>query len=406
MKGCGVMAKRANGEGSWGKRVVKGNEYVVLTKSYAGKRKAFYGKTKAEVNKKVKGFELTNKIDFAKETQKMSYYNYCNNWLFNWRKKNLKEKTIDYYEMLLNNFLKNTRLGNMQIKAINSLDKAGVTRLFIEHLHSYKKNVSKSTLDGLYTLLHQICKFGVNNDDFNFDYMLNVEKITEDEVEVKKIVKKSLEFEQISLLYNEMQRKNTREFRINGSEGSYVYGICAYALLFSCFTGMRWGEVSCLKWSDVDLDNASIIVNKQFVVVKDRDNNEYITKETSVKSKDSNRIIPLCDQALEILDMVQARFEKTGSNLIFTTTGNPLSNKNANVTLDRMCRRAGLPHITSHELRHSFASVLLNEDEQNLYTVSKLLGHSSSEVTWKRYIHIFEKNKANTVSVFNKLNNK
>jgi len=69
-----------------------------------------------------------------------------------------------------------------------------------------------------------------------------------------------------------------------------------------------------------------------------------------------------------------------------------------------MCRRAGLPHVTSHELRHSFASVLVNEDEQNLYTVSKLLGHSSSDVTWKRYIHVFEKNKANTVNIFNNLN--
>lgn len=407
MKGCGVMAKRSNGEGSWGKRVVKGNEYIVLTKTYAGKRKAFYGKTKAEVNKKVKEFELTNKIDMTKETQKMSYYNYCNNWLFNWRKKNLKEKTVDYYDTLLNNFLKDSTLGNMQTKALNNLDKASATRIFSDHIYSYKDRASKSTLDGLYTLLHQICKYGVNNDDFNYDFMTNVEKISEDTVKVKKIEKKALEFEQVMKLYEEMQRKNTHEFRINGAVGTYVYGVCAYALMFSCFTGMRWGEVSCLRWNDVDIDNACVVVSKQFVVVKDRDNNDgYITKETSVKSKDSNRTIPLCDQALEILEMVQERFQKTDTNLIFTSTGNPLSNKNANTTLDRMCQRAGLPHITSHELRHSFASVLLNEDEQNLYTVSKMLGHSSSEVTWKRYIHIFEKNKANTVNVFNKLNKK
>lgn len=400
------MAKRMNGEGSWGKKVIKGNEYVVLTKTYSGKRKAFYGKTKSEVNKKVKEFELTNKVDCSKLTQKMSYYIYCSNWLFNWRKKTIKEKTVDYYETLLNNFLKDTPLGNMQVKTLNSLDKAGATRLFSQHIYSYKNKASKSTLDGVYTLLHQICKYGLNNDDFNFDFMVNVDKITEEMVEVKRVQKRALEFDQITKLFEEMKRKNTTEFRINGAVGSYVYGVCAYALMFSCFTGLRWGEVSCLKWSDVDIENALVVVNKQFIVVKDRNTNKYITKESSVKSKDSNRIIPLCDQALEILDMTKDRFELNENNLIFSTTGSPLSNKNANTTLDRMCRRAGLPHITSHELRHSFASVLLNEDEQNLYTVSKLLGHSSSEVTWKRYIHIFEKNKANTVSVFNKLNNK
>ena len=395
------MGRRMNGEGSWGKKTINGTEYVVLTKSYNGKRKSFYGKTKSEANKKMKEYELKNKIIPERSTQKMSYYSYCSNWLFNWRKKNLKEKTIDYYESLLENFLKDTKLGNMQIKAINTMDKASVTRLFTEHIHGY--DAAKSTLDGLYSMLHQVCKYGYANDDFSYDLMINVEKVREETVVTKKVEKKALEYEQVAILFNEMKRKNTPEFRINGAVGTYVYGICAYALLFSCFTGLRWGEVSCLRWKDIDYDNASIVVNKQFIVVKDRKNGGYVTKETTVKSKDSNRIIPLCDQALEILDMTKERFGSGDDKLIFSNTKNPLSNKNANATLDRMCKRAGLPHITSHELRHSFASVLLNEDEQNLYTVSKLLGHSSSDVTWKRYIHIFEKNKANTVNVFSKL---
>lgn len=399
------MGRRMNGEGSWGTKTINGIEYVVLTKSYSGKRKAFYGKTKSEANKKMKAYELKNKIMPEQDVQKMSYYTYCSNWLFNWRKKNLKEKTIDYYESLLENLLKDTKLGNTQIKALKSMDKSSVTRLFTDHIYGYTSSKSKSTLDGLHSMLHQICKYGYANDDFSYDLMMNVEKVQEETVVKKKIEKKALEYEQIATLFEEMKRKNTAEFRINGAVGTYVYGVCAYALLFSCFTGLRWGEVSCLRWEDIDYDNASIVVNKQFIVVKDRDNKGYKTKESTPKSKDSNRIIPLCDQALEILDMTKERFGYSDDKLVFSNTKNPLNNKNANTTLARMCKRAGLPHITSHELRHSFASVLLNEDEQNLYTVSKLLGHSSADVTWKRYIHIFEKSKANTINVFSKLGN-
>ena len=71
-----------------------------------------------------------------------------------------------------------------------------------------------------------------------------------------------------------------------------------------------------------------------------------------------------------------------------------------------MCKAAKIPEVTPHELRHSFASILLNEDEDNLYTVSALLGHSSPDVTYKAYIDIFEKNKMDTIKIFDKINNK
>lgn len=81
------MGRRMNGEGSWGKKVVNGIDYTVLTKSYNGKRKSFYGKTKTEVNKKMKEYELKNKLIPEQDNQKMDFYNYSYNWLFNWRKR-------------------------------------------------------------------------------------------------------------------------------------------------------------------------------------------------------------------------------------------------------------------------------------------------------------------------------
>ena len=71
-----------------------------------------------------------------------------------------------------------------------------------------------------------------------------------------------------------------------------------------------------------------------------------------------------------------------------------------------MCVAAKVPIVSPHELRHTFASILLNEDVQNLYTVSELLGHSSPDITYRKYIDIFEKNKMDTIKLFDSINKK
>lgn len=404
------MARRANGEGSWGKKTINGVNYITFKKTYAGKRKEFYGKTKSEINKKVAEYENKNQLTSETEIQKMTWQHYCHEWLYTWRKQNIKQKTFDYYDMIINNYINDTKLGNMQIKFLNNGTKQTTSNIFETHINVYKDTLSKSTIDGIYTVFNQVCKFAFKKGDINFNWMENIDKLSSTEVSKKKKEKISLTFNEIMQLYDEMQRKNTSEFRINGKQGTYVYGVCAYALLFVAFTGCRWGEVSCIKWSDVDLENKILKIDKQFVLVKNRSNNtdkenNFVLKEDTPKSKDSIRLIPLCEQAIEILMMVEERFNKKHkpNDIVFTNKGTPLQQRNANRTLKSMCIRQGLPEITPHELRHSFASVLLNQDKQNLYTVSSLLGHSSTDVTYKTYIHIFEEEKAKTINIFDKL---
>jgi len=174
---------------------------------------------------------------------------------------------------------------------------------------------------------------------------------------------------------------------------------------------LRWGEVSRLEWQDIHQDGEVwyFKVDKQYITIKNRDENsseKYITISDKPKSEKSERYIPLCDEAKEILRLVAERFPQhhKDDHLIFSTTNNPYSSSTANRLLKAMCIRAKIPVVTPHALRHSFASILLNEDGKNLYAVSDLLGHSSSDVTYKRYIDIFEKNKINTINIFKNLN--
>jgi integrase len=399
--------KRAYGEGSWGTKLINGKTYYRFSKIYDGKRKEFYGETKKEVQQKVDQYEKIGK-KIVIDRQKYTFYHYCYEWLHTWRKQNIAEKTKQYYEMIIENYIKDTNLGNMQLKFLNSnID--NTIDVIENHLSSYTERLSKSTIDGIYTVINQVCKYAYKKSDISENWMSKIEKITDTKKKKKKI--ETFDYEQIMKLWQEAERKNTDAFKINGCVGSDVYGINAYALLFIAFTGLRWGELSALLWKKVDYKAKILTVDEQYIL-KDMGKNVspryvfYLQKKLKWKKEDDYRLIPLCEQAIEILNIVKEKFHNNKADsdkLIFSKSGTPLREDNANRTLKSMCLRQGLPVTTPHALRHSFASILLNQDAQNLYTVSSLLGHSSADFTYKTYIDIFEKEKAKTIDVFSNL---
>ena len=243
---------------------------------------------------------------------------------------------------MLNNFLKDTKLGQLTIKQLNSLSQKECRILFKNHIYSYLDK-AKSTLDGLHTLLSQICKYGILYQDFAYNYMQGVDKVGEKDVETKKKEIIALDYSEVMKLWDEMLRKNEEGNVVNGKVGTYVYGIGAYALLFCCFTGLRWGEVTALRWEDIQEQNGKFYfrVDKQFITIKDRDNtsdNNYKTVISDPKSEKSNRYIPLSSKTLELIELVKERFPKCcePDHLIFSTTNNPYSASTANRLLKAM----------------------------------------------------------------------
>ena len=111
-------------------------------------------------------------------------------------------------------------------------------------------------------------------------------------------------------------------------------------------TGLRRGELLGLKWPDVDFHQGTITVRRQI----SRINGQVV--EAPLKTKNAYRVIPLGEQALAVL---QSQQEKTHSEYVFPSpNGGPISPDSVRNMLRRVLKRAGLPYVRFHDLRHPY----------------------------------------------------
>ena len=145
-------------------------------------------------------------------------------------------------------------------------------------------------------------------------------------------------------------------------------------------TGLRRGELLGLKWEDLDLAQGTLRVQRQVA----RINGEVV--EAPLKTKNSYRTISLGADAVGILK--EQRKKCGGSEYVFPSpTGGPISPDSVLQMLHRVLKRAGLPKVRFHDLRHTFATVAL-QNGVDIKTVSGMLGHYSAGFTLDTYAHV------------------
>jgi integrase len=161
-----------------------------------------------------------------------------------------------------------------------------------------------------------------------------------------------------------------------------------YALAVT--TGMRLGELCGLRWRSVDLDRRALIVERSLTV-----HGQGATL-TEPKSSASRRRVSLPMIAVDALrrhrEAVQTRTTSPDpefQDLVFTRAhGRPLDPRSLTTKgFGALLRRAGLPHIRFHDLRHTAAPLLLGEGESPK-VVSSMLSHASIGITLDLYSHV------------------
>lgn len=140
-------------------------------------------------------------------------------------------------------------------------------------------------------------------------------------------------------------------------------------------TGMRKGEILNLEWSQVDLSGKRIRVEK--------------TKSGRTRFVDVNSVLA------KELAVLKKKTENSGHVFVNSGTGRPFVD--VKKAFRGACRRAGIPDLRFHDLRHTFATRLV-ERGVDLITVKEILGHSTVRIT-ERYTHSNQERKKKAVEV-------
>jgi integrase len=159
--------------------------------------------------------------------------------------------------------------------------------------------------------------------------------------------------------------------------------------------GYRQGEALGLQWADVDLERGTLTVKQAL----QRVNGKLLLVPTKADKVHTINLPSVTISALHAhrsrqhQEQLAAASQWREAGFVFTTQiGTPLDARGVIRAFDQILKRAALPKIRFHDLRHSAATLLLAQGVSARY-VSELLAHSSVSFTMQTYAHVLDQTK-------------
>ena len=356
-----MVNKRGQNEGSIYKRE-NGSWRAQI--SLHGKRLSYTGKTKRECLDWIRKTKSQIDLGLTFNSSQLTLKKYMNDWLVN-IEASIRPNTFKQYQHLTHKrilpFLGRYKLINLRPDIIqnryNQMIEEGYGLRTIQITHSV-----------LHRALVQAVKLGL------------IFRNPDDATSPPKPQKAEMQF---------YDKEQVQQFLIHTKLSKDRY-YPLYHLAIS--TGMRQGELLALKWSDLDMDQRTLKVQRQFTRAK---NGGF--ELTQPKTQAGRRTIALGFNTLEMLkehqrDQFQVKLDVGDKwkdlDFIFTTKlGTPFDKYSLLKSFKKASREAGLPVIRFHDLRHTAATLQLNNGVP-VILVSNRLGHSKPSVTLDVYGHL------------------
>ncbi|MDD3852758.1 MAG: site-specific integrase, partial [Syntrophomonadaceae bacterium] len=200
----------------------------------------------------------------------------------------------------------------------------------------------------------------------------------------------------IQPLYTEQAREFLQAIKDNSLYPLYLMDIS---------TGLRRGELLGLKWQDINFTDKTATIKRSLIQVGGK-----VVLQESVKTKKSKRIVSLTDDVMAELKRLKARQAQdklrigqayqNNSYVFCWEDGRPLRPDYVYHHFVDLLEELKLPKSRFHDLRHSFATIML-EQGVDLETVSTMLGHNSLAITADIYTHVRQEIQA---AAANKIN--
>ena len=363
-----MAKKRANGEGSirkrkdgrWEGRYTAGHDPETGKAIY----KNVLGRSQAEVKEKLKqAIEETQALDVTK-AGKYTVGEWMEVWFQDYAKIKVRPSSHQTYQGYIQNHIR-PNIGDIPLEKLTSLDlqkfyKKLLTTGRVDRVEAkgQPKGLSAKTVRNIHQILSSALKLAQEQ---RLILTNPAEGCALPRVEHQEM--KTLTTVQLASFF--------REARESGVFELYYLELA---------TGLRRGELLGLKWEDIDLERGDLRVRRQV----SRINGEVV--EAPLKTKNAYRILPLAEDTVGVLK--EQRKKVGNSPWVFPSpNGGPISPDSVLHMLHRVLKRAGLPKVRFHDLRHTFATLVL-QNGVDVKTVSGMLGHFSAGFTLDTYAHI------------------
>lgn len=356
----GKAKKRGDGEGTIFHR--SDGRWVGAVSLGPGRRKKqFYGKTRREVQEKVKQALRELEQGIAIDQPEPTLEAFMRSWLE--RKRDIRVSTRVKYDQLMRVHIL-PALGQFTLK---KLTPRVIQNFLYEKLEDGLATKSVSMLHGL---LHLVLEEALNLD--------LVSRNVCDRVKAPKIVsRKSVALNQEQLLR-----------LLQAAEGERLEKF----VMLLIATGMRRGELLALKWDEIDFDNRVLRVRRTLDYVY---GHGYVENDPKTEKGLREILLPvfIVEMLLNHYEDQRQMKEKYGTRwndmgYVFTGLyGGRLNPRYILKMYARLLEKAGLPHIRIHDLRHSYSTLMAAMKVQGK-VVQEILGHSDYRLTMNVYTHV------------------
>lgn len=363
-----MAKKRANGEGNIRKRKDGRWEgrYTAGHNSKTGKRiiKNVLGKTQSEVKQKLSAaMEACREVDIVRSDD-YTLAEWLRTWYALYAKPNIRPTTARSYQSSIELHIV-PRIGSIKLNKLTGRDIQKLYKDLMENgrlrkaQKSKQPGLSSTTVRGLHMMLHNALDRAVKE-------RLILRNPTEDCI-IPKVQK-----QEMKILHPEDMKAYL--------EAAEKRGVLPMFYL-ELVSGIRKGELVALRWEDLDVEHRTISVSKQAL--------GGLGKELVVnrpKTENSIRAISIPQDAVDLLVREHEKHPENPYLFPSPLTGGMYHPDSVVNLHKKILKDAGLEHIRFHDLRHTFATMAL-QNGVDVKTVSNMLGHYDAGFTLRTYTH-------------------